>query len=49
PLTRAIGEVSNAIVDVMAEGRKMGMSKSKKHHKKEEKKTEVQAEGEIKI
>jgi uncharacterized spore protein YtfJ len=43
PLTRAIGEVSNAIVDVMAEGRKMGMGKkhSKKHAKKaEEAKTE---------
>ncbi|CEA14508.1 GerW family sporulation protein [Methanobacterium formicicum] len=39
PLTRAIGEVSNAIVDVMAEGRKMGMGK--KHTKKaEEAKTE---------
>lgn len=43
PLTRAIGEVSNAIVDVMAEGRKMGMGKkhSKKHAKKaDESKTE---------
>jgi len=49
PLTRAIGEVSNAIVDVMAEGRKMGMGKSKKHHKKEEKKTEEpKAEGAVK-
>jgi Uncharacterized conserved protein len=48
PLTRAIGEVSNAIVDVMAEGRKMGMGKSKKHHKKEEKPEEPKAEGAVK-
>jgi uncharacterized spore protein YtfJ len=35
PLTRAIGEVGSAIVDVMSEGRKMGMGKdSKKHHHK---------------
>ncbi|MBI4813165.1 MAG: sporulation protein [Methanobacterium sp.] len=43
PLSRAIGEVSSAIVDVMAEGKKMGMGKkhTKKHTKKaEEAKTE---------
>jgi uncharacterized spore protein YtfJ len=36
PLARAIGEVSSAIVDVMQEGRKMGMGrrdKSSKHQK----------------
>jgi uncharacterized spore protein YtfJ len=33
PLARAIGEVSSAIVDVMAEGRKMGMGKRGKHDK----------------
>jgi len=44
PLSRAIGEVSSAIVDVMAEGKKMGMGKkhTKKHTKKaEEAKIEV--------
>lgn len=44
PLSRAIGEVSTAIVDVMAEGKKMGMGKkhTKKHTKKaEEAKIEV--------
>ena len=33
PLARAIGEVSSAIVDVMSEGRKMGMGKREKHGK----------------
>lgn len=33
PLARAIGEVSSAIVDVMSEGRKMGMGKREKHSK----------------
>ena len=44
PLSRAIGEVSTAIVEVMAEGKKMGMGKkhTKKHTKKaEEAKIEV--------
>ncbi|MBI5460530.1 GerW family sporulation protein [Methanobacterium sp.] len=43
PLSRAIGEVSTAIVEVMAEGKKMGMGKkhTKKHTKNaEEAKTE---------
>ncbi|MDY9922243.1 GerW family sporulation protein [Methanobacterium sp.] len=36
PLSRAIGEVSTAIVEVMAEGKKMGMGKkhTKKHTEK---------------
>jgi len=33
PLARAIGEVSSAIIDVMQEGRKMGMGKHEKHGK----------------
>jgi len=36
PLSRAIGEVSSAIVDVMAEGKKMGLGKGKKGEKKTE-------------
>jgi len=36
PLTRAIGEVGSAIVDVMAESRKMGLGKKGKKTKEEE-------------
>ncbi|CDG64806.1 MAG: hypothetical protein PWQ15_595 [Methanobacterium sp.] len=36
PLSRAIGEVSSAIVDVMSEGKKIGLGKGKKEEKKVE-------------
>jgi len=36
PLSREIGEVSSAIVDVMSEGKKIGLGKGKKEEKKVE-------------
>ncbi len=47
PLSRAIGEVSTAIVEVMAEGKKMGMGK--KHTKKAEKAKTEEKKGETAV